>query len=75
MAKITAKNSALPPLKYNVIDSYSFGDNKYELRELRTGVGIYLYSNRTRQWTVYRKHGDKLETEQKWSEMKDRSYE
>jgi len=49
--KRTAQNSKLPPLKYELLDSYTNGDNKYELRELV----IYLYSNRTKDWTVYQK--------------------
>ena len=63
--KRTSQNSALPPLKYEVIDSFTNGNNKYELRELNSGKAIYLYSNRTRSWSVYRK----TETEQKWKEM------
>jgi len=47
--KRTSQNSKLPPLKYEVIDSYTNGDNKYELRELNTGRAIYLYSNRTKE--------------------------
>jgi hypothetical protein len=53
--KRTAQNSKLPPLKYELLDSYTNGDNKYELRELNSGIVIYLYSNRTKDWTVYQK--------------------
>ena len=65
--KRNAQNSKPPPLKYEVVDQYTNGDNKYELRELNSGRAIYLYSNRTRSWSVYRK----TETEQKWKELTD----
>lgn len=63
--KRTSQNSALPPLKYEVIDSYTNGDNKYELRELNSGVAIYLYSNRTKDWTLYQK----FEAEKVWDKL------
>ena len=63
--KRTAQNSKLPPLKYEVIDSYTNGDNKYELRELNSGIAIYLYSNRTKDWTLYQK----FEAEKVWEKL------
>jgi len=51
--KRTAQNSKPPPLKYEVIDQYTNGDNKYELRKLTKGLAIYLYSSRTKDWTMY----------------------
>lgn len=63
--KRTSQNSALPPLRYEVIDSYTNGDNKYELRELNSGVAIYLYSNRTKDWTLYQK----FEAEKVWDKL------
>ena len=65
--KRTAQNSKPPPLQYEVIDSFTNGDNKYELRELKKrGKAIFLYSNRTKDWTVYRK----IFAEEKWTELK-----
>lgn len=63
--KRTSQNSALPPLRYEVIDSYTNGDNKYELRELNSGKAIYLYSNRTKDWTLYQK----FEAEKVWDKL------
>ena len=63
--KRTSQNSALPPLKYELLDSYTNGDNKYELRELNSGVAIYLYSNRTKDWTLYQK----FEAEKVWEKL------
>jgi len=63
--KRTSQNSALPPLRYEVIDSYTNGDNKYELRELNSGIAIYLYSSRTKDWTLYQK----FEAEKVWDKL------
>lgn len=63
--KRTSQNSKLPPLKYEVIDRYTYGNNKYELRQLTRGLAIYLYSNRTKDWTVFQK----ISAEQKWKEL------
>ena len=63
--KNTAQNSKPPPLRYEVIDSYTNGNNKYELRELNSGIAIYLYSNRTKDWTVYQK----FEAEKAWGRL------
>lgn len=65
VTKRTAQNSTPPPLKYELLDSFTNGDNKYELRELSSGPAIYLYSNRTKDWTVYKK----TEAEKKWKEL------
>lgn len=51
--KRTAANSKPPPLKYELLDSHTIGDQLYERRVVNNQEVIYTYSNRFKFWSPY----------------------
>ena len=70
MARITNKayHAPLPSLLYETIDAHSYGDQMYERRLINSGKheGIYVYSQRTKEWYPY----TKTNIQQKWDSIK-----
>lgn len=65
--KRTSQNSKLPPLKYDLIDECSKGNNKYERRNVFGVDCIYVYSDNLKQWSPYAK----TDVEERWRNLTD----